>query len=225
MVASSGTVAGTFFASTSWLGAIGLAPVAATPIGWVLGAAVLTGGAYYGVMRAFGAYRKALVDDVPRFINAPIDALGAAIVDMLGAMALRVAVADGAICDTERTHIRDYFIDEWGIDEIYAHEALAVIEENLNKASLEQLVATFARFAHRQHDCKLDVLRQRLEELLTELVEADGSVTPEEFDAISCIIDGLKSSGRGGSLPHLAKTWIGRVFMGVPEAAKQQPAC
>lgn len=47
-VASSGAVASTFFGSF-WTG-IGLA-TAATPIGWVIGAAVVSGGAYYGVSR------------------------------------------------------------------------------------------------------------------------------------------------------------------------------
>lgn len=221
---SSGTVATTFFASTSWLAVVGLAPVAMTPIGWVLGAAVLTGGAYYGAMRAFGAYRDVLVDKVPVFINSPIDILGAAMVDMLGAMALRVAAADGAICDAERAHVRAYLVDKWGIEEAYATAALGVTEENLGEATLEEQVAAFARFVNGNPDCKLDVLETRVRELLKGLVEADGEIAPEETAAIARVLGGLRKTGTGVTLPDLRKTWIGKVLIGVPKAAKPGPA-
>lgn len=55
-IAASSTVASAFFASGGWLSAIGLGAVATTPIGWVIGAAVATGGAYYGVTRLFNSY-------------------------------------------------------------------------------------------------------------------------------------------------------------------------
>lgn len=225
---SSGTVATTFFASTGWLAAIGLAPVAVTPIGWVLGAAVLTGGAYYGAMRAFGAYRGELVDTVPVFINSPIDILGAALVDMLGAMALRVAAADGAICEAERAHVREYLVRQWGIDDAYATAALGVMEENINEptlddqneAKLDDQVATFARFVNGNPDCKLDVLEKRVRELLEGLVKADGKTAPKETAAILRVLAGLRKSGKDFTLPDLRKTWIGKVFIGVPKAAK-----
>ncbi|MGF1659898.1 MAG: TerB family tellurite resistance protein [Rubrimonas sp.] len=221
-VATTSPVAGTFFASTGWLATIGLAPAALTPIGWVVAAAILSGGAYFGAMRAFGAYRNSLVDTVPHFVNAPIDLLGAALVDMMGAMAIRVAAADGAICDEERAHIRKYFADRWGIDPAYADVALTVVEENVTESSLEEQVDVFARFMRRNPDCKLDKLRERVEELLTGLVEADDRITPEETAAIAQVLDGLKNLGKGGSLPDLRYTWVGRVFLGVDEASKRE---
>ena len=218
-VASSGAVASTFFASTGWMAVLGLAPAAVTPIGWVVGAAILGGGAYYGAMRAFGAYRKALVKTVPAFINTPIDLLGAAIVDMMGSIALHVAASDGEISRGEREHIRAYFVDEWGIDPDYAAGALSLIEENLPKAALDEQVATFARFAHRNPDCALGPLTWRVEELLTELVEVDGRVTAGEREAIAQVLSRLVAPTKGGSLPDLRATWIGRTLLGVDPKA------
>jgi hypothetical protein len=112
--ASSGAVATTFFAGSGWLAAIGLGAAAVTPIGWVIAAAVVSGGAYFGALKAYRAYEGQLVDTIPRWINTPIDLMGTAIVDLLGGVALCVARSAGKICDAEREHIRDYFVQEWG---------------------------------------------------------------------------------------------------------------
>lgn len=222
-VASSGAVASTFFASTSWMAVLGLAPAAVTPIGWVVGAAVLGGGAYYGAMRAFGAYRKNLVKTVPAFINTPIDLLGAAIVDMMGSIALQVAAADGVVCDREREHIGNYFSDQWGIDPDYARSALALIEENLSKVTLDDQVANFARFAQRNRDCAMGPLSIRVKELLTELVETDGCVTEAEKFAIAQVLKGLTAPRTVGRLPDIRQTWLGRTLIGVDPTTASRP--
>lgn len=55
VAAASPAIASGFFASTAGsLSFLGLGAAAATPVGWVLGAAVLSGGACYGAMRLAG---------------------------------------------------------------------------------------------------------------------------------------------------------------------------
>ena len=49
-VAQSSVIASSFFAPTGWLAVIGIG-TAATPIGWVVAAGVVTGGAWLGVSR------------------------------------------------------------------------------------------------------------------------------------------------------------------------------
>src|SRR6056297_677446 len=72
-VASSAFVAQKFFAAPGLLAAIGIG-TAATPIGWIIAASVVSGGAWLGITR----YLK---DDggkttvIPEFINTPLDVL------------------------------------------------------------------------------------------------------------------------------------------------------
>lgn len=54
LVASSSAVAGTFFGG-GWLATLGIG-AAVTPVGWVVGAAVASGAACYGVQRLFRSY-------------------------------------------------------------------------------------------------------------------------------------------------------------------------
>ena len=119
-VAASTTVAGTFFATGGWLSTFGLGAAAVTPLGWVIGAALATGGAYYGVTRLFRSYHGSRVEVIPKFINSPIDLLGASLMDMIGGLSLKLAKMDGEITQLERVAIRTYFIDDWGFDPQYA---------------------------------------------------------------------------------------------------------
>lgn len=65
-VAASKVVAGTLFASSAGLfSAIGIGAAAATPVGWVIAAAVATGGAYYGVTRLVRNPTGNMVDTTP----------------------------------------------------------------------------------------------------------------------------------------------------------------
>ncbi|MEJ6709132.1 MAG: hypothetical protein QNK92_10105 [Amylibacter sp.] len=113
-VAASSTVAGIFFASSGWMATLGFGAVATTPIGWVIGAAVASGGPYYGVTRLFQNYGDSRVETIPTFINTPIDLLGAALFNLLGAFAVKVAIIYGHIHDTELATIQNHFVTKGG---------------------------------------------------------------------------------------------------------------
>lgn len=144
-VASSKVVASTFFAPTGFMALIGLG-TAATPIGWVVAAAVTSAGAYYGVTRLFGRYAGSRVDTIPKFINTPIDVLGAALLDLMGGLAIRVAAIDGEIDDREIETIVDHFVADWGMDRDYVEQALSVFQANIAKATIRELAGELARF-------------------------------------------------------------------------------
>lgn len=177
--AASATVATTFFAS-GWMTTLGLGVFAATPIGWVVGAAVVSGGAYYGVTRLLERYSSSRVDVIPHFLNSNIDVLGMTILDALGAVALRVAAADGAVTDEERETLQDYFVDAWGFDRGYARAALATLEDGLGEVDLETCVRKLADAARTHPDCSAARLSERLGELLDEVANADGRLCPAE---------------------------------------------
>ena len=74
--AASPTIVTTFFASTAGpLSFLGIGAAAATPVGWVMGAAVLSGGAYYGAMHMLGKFESSRFETIPKFINTPLDLL------------------------------------------------------------------------------------------------------------------------------------------------------
>lgn len=177
--AASATVAGTFFAS-GWMTALGLGAFAVTPIGWVIGAAVVTGGAYYGVTRLIDRYCSSRVDKIPHFLNSNIDILGVAILDALGAVALRVAAADEDVSEHERKALHDYFVDDWGFDGAYARVALRTLEDGMDKTDLAQCVRRLTDTAMKHPDCSAAKLTEKLEELLKEVAEADGRLCPDE---------------------------------------------
>ena len=54
-IASSATVATTFFPASGVLATLGFGAAATTPIGWVIGAGVLAGGAYLGARQTPGS--------------------------------------------------------------------------------------------------------------------------------------------------------------------------
>jgi uncharacterized tellurite resistance protein B-like protein len=194
-VASSSVVASTFFASSGLLASIGIgAAFTATPIGWVVAAAVASGGAYYGVTRTLGRYAKSRVEVIPRFINSPIDQLGAALLDMMGTLALKVANIDGVIDPTERSAMRDYFISEWGFDPAYTERALDLLEEGALSHPLKQTTSAISRFVKDHPDCNAQAFYADLIALLREIAEADGKLDEREELAIDAIERGFKGS-------------------------------
>lgn len=194
-MAASSTVASTFFASSGWLASLGLGAAAVTPIGWVVGAAVLTGGAYYGVTRAIGGYAESRVEVIPKFINSPIDQLGAALLDMMGALGMKVAMMDGVVAPAERTAMVDYFVDEWGFDRAYATCALEVIEAGSARTSLKDMAAGVAAFVHANPDCNAAAFRAQLLDMLREVAQADGVLDEREEMAIAAIDTAFANAG------------------------------
>ena len=190
-VAASGTVAGTFFGSTGLLASIGLGAAAVTPVGWVVAAAVVSGGAYYGVTSAIGRYTGSRVDVIPRYINSPIDQLGAALLDMMGALSLKVAMMDGVIDPSERTAMLGYFVSEWGYDSDYATKALQLLEENGLSQPIKPMTAAIAKFVSDHPDCNFSAFKSEITSLLREVAEADGVIDEREELAIEAIAAAL----------------------------------
>lgn len=187
--AASTTVASTFFGSI-WT-TVGLAS-AATPLGWVLGAAAATGGVYYGVTRLFHGYSESRVDVVPKFINTPIDLLAASLLDLLGSLAVKVAAMDGVIDAKEKLAMQSYFVEEWGYDPVYSANAFDLLIENEDKARLKEMTASLAEFVHANPDCKFAAIQKEVSALLEEIATADGTIDEREEMAIERIVASLR---------------------------------
>ena len=192
-VAASASVASTFFAPTG-IWAIATGATAMTPVGWVIGAAVATGGLSYGVGRLFRSYNGSRVDEIPKFLNSPIDVLGATLVDMVGALALKVASMDGNVDDREKAAIQSYFTEEWGISEDYALHAIDLLEENVRSVRLSEMTDELAEFARTNPDCDFTKIQAGLTEFLHEVAEADGQFDESEELAVEKIVSSFAAT-------------------------------
>jgi uncharacterized tellurite resistance protein B-like protein len=194
-VAASTTVASTFF-SGGFLSTIGLGAAAATPIGWVVGAAVASGAAYYGVTRLFSGYGEDRVVSIPKFINTPIDVLGTRLVELIAPLAIKLARIDGKYDPRERNAIAEYFINEWGIDSEFLKAALTVIEENTSDQSLNDIVTSLADFKKANPDCNYHKMCADIMGFLEEVAVADDFMDEREEMAIERIQKVLLAKGR-----------------------------
>lgn len=183
LAASSSAVAGTFFGG-GWLAALGIGATV-TPVGWVVGAAVASGAACYGVLRLYRGYEGTRVKKVPAFINTPIDVLGAALFDLMASLSIRVAREAEEVDDAERAAIADYFIADWGLDSAYVAAALPIIEQSAEGRSLDEIAEALAIYKRDNPDCNFDTLRAELLAFLTEIAAADGVLHDAELAAIA----------------------------------------
>lgn len=186
--AASPVVATTLFGSSAGiLSSVGLGAVAATPVGWIIGAAVVSGGAYYGVMRTFSKYEDSRVEKIPKFINTPLDLLGSTLFDMMAGMALKIADFSGGIEDCERDVIKSYFQEEWGLAEAYVSKALPIIESNIKTLRLKEMARSLAEFQLDNPDCNPAAMGRDFKQFLEEVVYADGELSEREEIAIDVV--------------------------------------
>ena len=189
-VVASKAVASTFFASTASggiLSVIGLGTAAATPIGWIVGAAVVSGGAYYGVTQLFKGYAGSRVDVVPKFINTPIDVLGVRLFDLMGSLSVRLAAIDGRIDDRERQVVVRHFTTDWGFDPGYIEQALRVLEAGAEAQGLQNIARELSAFLIANPDCNPPIMHVQLMTLLRDVAEADGVFDEREELAMARI--------------------------------------
>lgn len=194
-VASSSLVAGTFFAPSGLAAALGLA-TAATPVGWVVAAAVVAGGGWYGASRWFSGKGDSFVETIPKYINTPIDVLGAALLDLLGSLALRVAAVDGVIDPREHACIADHFVREWGLDPNYVARALEALTPLAQVTRVKVIAQDLARFAAANPDCNAPAMQAELMTFLREVAAADDTMDEREELALEAIERVLEAEGR-----------------------------
>lgn len=197
VVAKSSVVASTFFAPSGFLATIGLAS-AVTPVGWVIAAGVVSGGAWYGITRHLKKRTADKVTVVPNFINTPLDVLALGLFDLLAPLAFKVAEIRGAIEDSKLLQIRTYFIKEWGYDPDFVDEGFRYIATRLDRLSIETQAATIADFARNNPDCNFSAMSEEILEFLKKMVEVDGSITTSEREAIRHIEAIFKKANRSG---------------------------
>ena len=195
VVAKSSVVASTFFAPTGFLAAIGIGS-AATPVGWVIAAGVVTGGAWVGITRYLKKASANRVTVIPKFINTPLDVLALGLFDLLAPLALKVIVVDGNVDDAKRKLIQDYFVKEWGYDPDFVAEGINYIESRISEFSIKSLAQTLAEFTRDNRDCNFNMISQEILGFLSNIVAADGNVDQRQQKEIGKIAAIFNSAGK-----------------------------
>lgn len=209
VVAKSSVVASTFFAPSGFLAAIGLG-TAVTPIGWVIAAGVVTGGAWLGVTRHLKKATANKVTVVPNFINTPLDVLALGLFDLLAPLALKIAETDGDIDNSRRRKIKDYFTREWGYDPDFIDEGMRYVESRLDEVSVQSLAQTLAEFTRQNPDCNFALMSQELLGFLRDMVCVNGEIRQSDQAQIDRIESIFKSAGRKAFTRRI-QTGLGKV--------------
>jgi hypothetical protein len=206
VVAKSSVVASTFFAPTGLLAAIGIG-TAVTPIGWVIAAGVVTGGAWFGVTRHLKKASASKLTVVPNFINTPLDVLALGLFDLMVPLALKLGVVDGRVDAARRQQIDDYFVGEWGYDANFVDAGMQHIEASLEQLSVAELAQTMAEFAGQNPDCNFHTMSREILDFLRHIAALDGIVDAREESAIREIEDIFKSANRFSLRKKLRTGW------------------
>ena len=194
--ASVGTAGGTavsvICAPNAFLAMLGFA----TPIGWVIAAGVLTGGAWYGVSRYLKGNTSNRTTVIPEFINTPMDVLALALFDLLAALALKVSHIDGHVHESERNLIKNYFVKEWGYDKKFVTEGILFIEPRLSEFSIKVLAKTLAEFKKENQDCNYESMSKEIITFLQNIIESDGRSHECEVRAIENVKAIFEETGK-----------------------------
>ena len=178
-------VAKTLLAASGPLAVFGLA--ASTPVGWLFGAALLSGSTYYGVMRMIKVAHRNRVDVIPKFISSPIDLLGATLFDQMGGLAIKVGSLTGAMSPGKKAFLIERAYRQWGINPDYARLALPLIQQSVSNLRLKAMTQELVRFQIDNPDCNPQAMRADLYDFVQAVAQAEGEIGELEELALEAI--------------------------------------
>lgn len=183
-IASSGAVASTFFAGSgfmaSTLSVIGLGATAVTPVGWILAASVISGGAYLGVTNLLERSKDNGLVIVPKYINTPLDVIAVALIELMLPVSLKIAHADGEMQSSERQKIQEFFCEEWGYCPGFVSRLIDEYQHQIDAVSYSALAESLAAYCSDSKDCDREAIMTGFVSHLHHIVEADGIISDEE---------------------------------------------
>lgn len=124
---------------------------------------------------------------MPKYINTPIDVLGAALMELLGSLALRIAAIDGRIDSSELACISEHFVHDWGFDPTYVARAIDAMIPRADGTRVKAIALDLAAFQAANPDCNGPAMQAELLKFLRELVMADGVLDEREELALEAV--------------------------------------
>ena len=204
-IAASGAVAGTFFASSgfmaSTLSVVGLGATAVTPIGWVIAAGVISGGAYAGVSRLFESSKDNGLIVIPKYINTPLDIISVALIELMLPVSLKMANAGGSMHTSELGAIKRFFSEEWGYNPSFVSRLIDEYRTQTDLVSYSKLAGSLGSYCAKSKDCDKEAIMTGFIKHLREVIEADGVIDEKEVEELNYLTGLLisESEKTGGS--------------------------
>ena len=181
LIASSSIVATTFFpAEAGLLAALGFGAVAVTPIGWVLAAGALTGGAYYGARILIDEMKRKRMTQIPKYINTPLDLIADQLLGLMLPLSIWIARADDQeVGGEERNSIGSHYSDEWGYGPAFVERAIERLTDKsgagASTRTARELAKSLSEYCVHNKDCNTGHIIEFLVGHLNELVEPEGN--------------------------------------------------
>lgn len=190
VLGGAGVAGATYAGWLTSLGALGkfgmLIGVVTTPAGVMLAGGLAGAGGMYLTKRLLDAVRRDAVQEIPHFINTPIDALGTSIADIIIPILLKLAAADGTIHDAERKVIESYLVESWGFDEHFIHSAIDIHQSKIAEWDWSVLANLIER-ARETGDINVDKLKEKLLVVAREVAEAEGGIVAAETTELAAL--------------------------------------
>jgi hypothetical protein len=187
-IAKSSLVAGSFFAPTGILGAIGIG-AAVTPIGWAIAAGTLGAGLSVIIGKKIVRGNSSRVTVIPEFINTPLDLLAVGLFDMIASLGLKIASIDGKVDASELTVATNYFVKEWGYSEEFVMQGINRILEDIDQHSIHDIATKLAEFKKSNPDCNYDSMSAEILLFLDRIIEADLIIDEREQMARDKVVE------------------------------------
>ena len=113
---------------------------------------------------------------IPKYINTPLEALGAALLELMLPVSLKMAAADGAISEVERRLIVNHYVSEWGFNVVFLEKLIEQFERELENVRYSALVSSLTAYTEDSPDCDREAIMSGVLTHLREIADADGRV-------------------------------------------------
>jgi len=174
-------------AGVAWFATLGpfaklafLVGVTSTPVGWIVGVGALSSVLAYGLMKAREKTKDTTSITIPKHLNTPLDLLGQSVISLILPATVKMAMIDGRLCENERKVLGDYLAQEWGFNRCFIVNALTEQERLITEFDYEQYRQLVIAATCAVKEIKYEVIKEDLLTILTEVMKADGNISPEE---------------------------------------------
>ena len=195
--AKSSVVANAFFGKAGLMAVMG---GASTPLGWVLAASVVGGGAWFALTKVLRAETDKRVDIIPKFINTPLDILAIRLFELMVPLALQMVVlgtpagqvANAGLPSSSRHLMQNYLVGGWGYDHDFIDHALPILQANMVNTDVLQTARQLAYYEKQNPDCNYQAMRDDLLAMMRAVAESVGAINSQQ-QGLLADVDGVYS--------------------------------
>ena len=190
--AKSSLVANAFFGKAGLMAVMG---GASTPLGWVLAASVVGGGAWFALTKVLRAETDKRVDIIPKFINTPLDILAIRLFELMVPLALQMealGVPNGqgtstGLQSSSRHLVHNYLVGEWGYDSKFIDHAMPILHANMAHTDVLHTARQLAYYEKQNPDCNYSIMRDDLLTMMRAVAESVGPINRQQQDLLSAV--------------------------------------